>query len=376
MRSGWPLILAFTLVAAPVQARRGGPMPGLSAAELVAFKEGFLAFRSQVFPQQGLGPAFNATQCYLCHSNPLGGHSEKTVVRFGRDAGGAFDPLTSVGGSFLQSKGVASGCAEVLPPGADVVVRRNATSALGFGLVEAIPDQQIIDRAAAELAEQPARAGRVHMVTGVADGLPHVGRFGWKAQRALLIDVVGESMLNEMGFTNALFPADVAPNGDPALLARCDTAPDPEDVTDVLNKLTRLVRYLAPPPPHKKMTDVLLLGEQLFHAIGCGFCHYDGYTAVSPHPAIDGQRVPLYSDLLLHDVGTGDGIEDGDARGNEFRTAPLWSLRGGHPYLHDGRARTVADAIVAHGGQALAARNAYLALSVFDQKAILRFLRR
>jgi CxxC motif-containing protein (DUF1111 family) len=183
-------------------------------------------------------------------------------------------------------------------------------------------------------------------------------------------------MLNEMGFTNALFPIETAPNGDLGLLAQCDSVPDPEDTADFLNTVTFLLRFLAAPPPPSSVNEVTLLGEGLFDSIGCGFCHYAGYTAVSSHPALDGQSVPLYSDLLLHDIGTGDGIVQGDAQGNEFRTPPLWLVRGAHPYLHDGRARDVLQAIDAHHGQALDVRNAFFALSSSEQNAILRFLRR
>jgi CxxC motif-containing protein (DUF1111 family) len=360
----------------PAGARFGGPLPGLTDGELAEYRDGFNAFRAQVFVQQGLGPVFNATQCYTCHSNPaLGGQSGHMVTRFGRNTGG-FDPLANEGGSLLQTKGITGPCTETLPADADIVIKRNATSLLGAGLVEAIPDQQILDRAAAEAATNAASAGRVHVVTGVSDGLPHAGRFGWKSQGALIVDVVGEAMLNEMGFTNALFPTDEAPNGDPALLAQCDTAPDPEDTADVLHRLTRLVTFLSPPPPPAKLNDVKILGEALFHTIGCAFCHYEGYTAASTNPAIDGQSVPLYSDLLLHDVGTGDGIVQGDAQGNEFRTAPLWLVKGSQPYLHDGRARSIKDAIDAHANQAQFARDAYFALSAPEQNAVQRFLKR
>ncbi len=103
---------------------------------------------------------------------------------------------------------------------------------------------------------------------------------------------------------------------------------------------------------------------------------YTGYTSASSNPAIDGKSVDLYSDLLLHDIGTGDGIVQGDAQGNEFRTPPLWLVRGSHPYLHDGRARTVVEAIGAHEGQALEVREAFFALSSAEQNAILKFLKR
>jgi CxxC motif-containing protein (DUF1111 family) len=376
MRLVGPLALALCLAAGSAHARGGGPLPGLSEAELAEFKEGFVAFRTSLSRDRGLGPAYNLASCYPCHGHPaLGGQSPKTVTRFGRIDGDVFEPLDSAGGSLLQQRAISSACAEVVPADANVVVRRNATSALGDGLVEAIPDEQIIARAMAELAENPARAGRAAMVTGVSDGLPHVGRFGWKAQGALLVDFVGQAMVDEMGFTNALFPTEEAPGGDLALLARCDEVPDPEDTTDFLDKVTRLLRFLAPPPQPTKVNDVLLRGEAVFDAIGCGFCHSVGYTAASSNPAIGGQHVDLYSDLLLHDIGTGDGIAQGDARGNEFRTAPLWLVRGSHPYLHDGRARTVDEAIQAHEGQAADVRTAYVSLPSSDRNALVKFLR-
>jgi CxxC motif-containing protein (DUF1111 family) len=370
------LLVALSLVAGEAHGRGGGPLPGLTAAEVAQFKEGFDAFRINISRDLGLGPAYNMASCYPCHGHPaLGGQSTKTVTRFGRLEGGVFSPLDSAGGSLLQQKAITSECAEAVPAAANVVIQRNATSALGAGLIEAIPDQQIIDRATAELAENAARAGRVAMVTGVSDGLPHVGRFGWKAQGALLVDFVGQAMVDELGFTNVLFPVEEAPNGDQALLARCDAVPDPEDRMDFLGKVTLLLRFLSPPPQPTRVNDTTRRGETVFNAIGCGFCHAVGYTAVSSNPAIDGQRVDLYSDLLLHDIGTGDGIAQGAARGNEFRTPPLWLVRGSHPYLHDGRARSVAEAIEAHQGQALDVRIAYDALPPSDQNALQKFLR-
>ena len=374
MRSG-PLLLALLLAATTAHATGGGPLPGLSDAQLAEFKEGFLAFRAPVSQQQGLGPIYNMASCYPCHGHPaLGGQTPKTVTRFGRITNGIFDPLDSAGGSLLQAKAIRSSCAEVIPAAANLVVKRNVSSALGAGLIEAIPDQQIIDRATAEQTENAAWAGRAAIVTGVSDGLSHVGRFGWKAQAALIADVVGQAMVDELGFTNALFPTENAPNGNLALLAQCDSVPDPEDTIGFLDKVTHLLRYLGRPTQPSRVNDGVMQGEALFDSIGCSFCHYVGYTAVSSISALDGQSVALYSDLLLHDIGTGDGIVQGDAQGNEFRTAPLWLVRGSHPYLHDGRALSVADAIDAHQGQALDVRNAYLALSASEQHTLLKFL--
>src|SRR5262249_31286278 len=159
------------------------------------------------------------------------------------------------------------------------------------------------------------------------------------------------------------------------LVARCDAVSDPEDTRDFLNKISRLLRYLGRPASPSRVSDVAKQGEALFHSIGCAFCHYSGYTAVSPIAAIDGQSVEIYSDLLLHDIGTGDGVVQGDAQGNEFRTPPLWvGMR--HAYLHDGRVRSIPDAIDAHHGQAQDVRDAFFALSAAEQAAIVRFLKR
>ena len=372
-------MLILTVLAASAHAKGGGPLPGLTDVELAQFKEGFDAFRDQMFPEEGLGPLFNGRRCYLCHRNPaLGGRSNRSsaiLTRFGRVDGGIFDPLTSRGGSLLQQGTISPECAEVVPPEANVVAQRKVTPAFGAGLVEAIPDQQIVDRATAEQAAKPTMAGRVHLVTSPSDGLQHVGRFGWKAHQALIYDMVGEALLNELGVTNALFPVENAPNGDLGLLARCDAVPDPEDTRDFLNKITHLLRYIGPPATRGRVNDVALYGETVFHSIGCGFCHFTGYTAASPIAAIDGKSVPIYSDLLLHDIGTGDGIVQGDAQGNEFRTPLIWLAAVG-PFLHDGRARSVTDAIDAHRGQALPVRDAYFALPLSDQQAVLKFLKR
>lgn len=379
MRCVARIVLALTIAATSVHAKGGGPLPGLTDAQLAEFKEGFDAFRTQVSEMEGLGPAFNGARCYLCHSNPaLGGQSTRSravVTRFGRIDGGVFDPLAAHGGSILQHKAISAECAELVPAEANVVIQRVVTPTFGAGLIEAVPDQQIIDRATAEQAANAAWAGRVHIVTSVSDGGQHAGRFGWKAHNALIIDAVGEAMLNELGLTNALFPTETAPNGDLGLLAQCDAVPDPEDTRDFLNKITRLLRYLGRPASPSRVSEAAVQGEALFHSVGCSFCHYSGYTAVSPIAAIDGQSVEAYSDLLLHDIGTGDGVVQGDARGNEFRTPPLW-VGMKHPYLHDGRARSIPDAVDAHHGQAQDVRDRFFALSVAEQSAIVKYLKR
>src|SRR5262245_32998788 len=117
MRACWAVLLGLSLAAATVHARGGDPLPGLTPAEVAQYEEGFAAFRAHVSEEEGLGPAFNGSRCYLCHRGPaLGGQSNKAVVRFGSTTGGSFDPLASVGGPLLQEKAITSGCTEVVPP--------------------------------------------------------------------------------------------------------------------------------------------------------------------------------------------------------------------------------------------------------------------
>ena len=140
MRSVGLLLLALSLATGSAHGRGGGPLPGLSATELAEFKEGFDAFRTSLSRDQGLGPAYNLASCYPCHGHPaLGGQSPKTVTRFGRADGDVFQALGSAGGSLLQQKAISSDCAEVIPADANVVIRRNATSALGAGLIGRFP---------------------------------------------------------------------------------------------------------------------------------------------------------------------------------------------------------------------------------------------
>jgi CxxC motif-containing protein (DUF1111 family) len=250
--------------------------------------------------------------------------------------------------------------------------------------------------AAAQARAHPEQAGRVNHVLDPPDGTSRVGRFGWKAQHATLLAFSGDAYVNEMGVTNPLFPAENAPNGDLAKLARCDTVKDPED-TDDINKFASFMRFLAPPPgdpewdhgrdhewghgrDHQsghggnQATSSIERGQQVFEKIGCAVCHHAGFRAVSRIEAIDGRRVDAFSDFLLHDVGTGDGIVQGDAKGNEFRTPPLWGISDSAPYLHDGSANTIKDAIQRHANQGAAAQKAFHDLSFEDEKALLAFL--
>ncbi|PHX73506.1 MAG: hypothetical protein CK548_00765 [Opitutia bacterium] len=358
----------------------GQPLAGLTAAELAAFSEGGVEFRSAETVAGGLGPIFNDVSCIACHdAGGTGGASRRTVTRFGRTVNGVFDPLERQGGSLLQERSINPGIREVVPREANTVARRVTTPLFGAGLIEAIPDSTIM---LGTLGRKPAGiAGKVSVVRDVVSGKNLIGRFGWKAQQATLLAFSGDAYLNEMGITNRFFPKENAPNGNAELLARFDRVADVEDGIDPLNgkadidRAADFIRLLAP-PPRGPATASSVAGEAIFGRLDCAVCHTPtmrtGRQAIA---ALSGKDVGLYSDLLLHDMGAlGDGIAQGTAGARDMRTAPLWGLRSRPTWLHDGRANTVDQAVRGHAGEAQDSRNRYGALSAVERQQLLDFL--
>lgn len=360
--------------------RLGDPLSGLTREQMDDFSEGLAEFKAVEDAEGGLGPIFNNTSCAICHSaGGIGGGSATLVTRFGRNDGGHFDPLTQLGGSLLQSQALDPGILEKVPAEATIVVRRRSTALFGAGLVEAIPDSAILDLAKRKKAD--GILGRPAMVDDVATGQTRVGRFGWKAQQATLLSFAGDAYLNEMGVTSRLFPTENAPNGDQELLAQFDHVADPEDTVDPatgkgdIDLVADFMRLLAPPPP-LRVTGALQSGRNLFTRVGCAECHVPTIsTGSSKIRALDRKPVTLWSDLLLHDMGSlNDGIAQSGALANEMKTAPLWGLKHLAPYLHDGRAPTIADAIRAHDGEGAISRDRFNGLTQNQQRQLLEFL--
>jgi CxxC motif-containing protein (DUF1111 family) len=358
----------------------GQALPGLTEEELIAFLDGRESFRETETVADGIGPIFNDMSCVACHSaGGVGGASRRTVTRFGRTVNGVFDPFESQGGSLLQQRAINPAVREVVPRQANVVVQRVSTPIFGAGLIEAIPDSEIV---LGTLRVKPAGiAGKVSVVEDVVSGEPKIGRFGWKAQQATILAFSGDAYLNEMGITNRFFPEENAPNGNAALLARFDQVADLEDTIDPadgkadVDRLADFMRLLAP-PARLAVTGNAVLGERLFATMDCASCHTPSMrTGKHEIAALSEKTVGLFSDLLLHDMGAlGDGIAQGAAGVREMRTAPLWGLRLRPVWLHDGRANTVDAAIRAHDGEGAGARNKYNAASAADRAALLAFL--
>jgi CxxC motif-containing protein (DUF1111 family) len=355
-----------------------------------------------------------------------GGASAITEIRAGKlNADGSFNPLTNEDGtlfhlsSLTPASAYQSGAAgfdtvpsqETVPLDATIIAHRKTTPIFGAGLIEAIPDATIevnvhnpaVDGVTGRAAVLSDPVTTAIAASGVGPS-NFVGRFGWKCQEATLLAFAGDAYLNEVGITNRFFTTDLAPDGNQAALVSAEplgyslntpnspttqltptTLQDlpanpalPESPTnkDDIARFTDFMELLAPPPV-LPLSAQAIQGQQLFTSINCVACHkpsmQTGPSNVSP--ALAFRPVPLYSDLLLHQMGSlADGIAQANAQPTEMRTAPLWGLRARAPYLHDGRAQTILQAILLHDGEALTIKNRFAALPDSEQQAIIAFL--
>jgi CxxC motif-containing protein (DUF1111 family) len=360
----------------------GTPLQGLTAVEFQEFRLGLDDFLEVEASEEGLGPAFNGTSCAVCHNIPtIGGAGTMAELRAGRrNANGEFEALDKSGDTLFHMFSVPGhGCQPILPADTNVFARRVPIPLFGAGLVEAIPDQTLIDLEDPQDLDGDGISGRAALITDVETGQQRVGRFGWKAQHATLISFGADAYRNEMGITNDLFPNESVFGITPDRLRLCDPFPDPEDVREPrtgrrgIDNFASFMRFLAP-AGREEATDQIRAGEQTFAAIGCAACHVPALeTGSSPNPLFHRRPVPLFSDLLLHDVGTGDGIRQGAAEPNEIRTPALWGLRLRRPLLHDGTA-TLEQAILRHAREAEQARRGFELLNPVDRAALLAFL--
>ena len=365
----------------PVQP--GDPLPGLTASEFEEFRMGLEDFLEVEEAEEGLGPAFNGTSCAACHSIPaLGGIAPVTTVRAGiRQEDGSFRDIDPARGSLFQLFSIPThGCQSVIPPEANVIARRVPIPLFGAGLVEAIPDQTLLALEDPLDLDRDGVSGRAAIVIDLATGDRNVGRFGWKAQIATLLVFSGEAYRNEMGITNDLFPAELTFELSEAQLKACDPIPDPEDFTEPgtgrrgIDNFESFMKFLAP-ISRGPITDQVAVGQQVFAAIGCTSCHMSALqTGRSSNPLFDRRLVRLFSDLLLHDVGTGDGIQQGAATPDEVRTPALWGLRFRRPLLHDGSAATTVEAVERHSREAQLAKEGFDGLTPVDHQALMAFL--
>lgn len=387
MRSLFLVILATLTVAceaAPafVAGEPGTALPGLREDERGRFQTGQTLFNRIFTPEEGLGPAYNENQCSACHTVPAAGGTtgfERIVKASRYDGPGACDLLSREGGENVRTQMTpllrAHGDSpESVPAGATEVGRFLPTFLFGLGLVEAISDETITARADPNDANGDGISGRA---ARTPDG--RLGRFGRKADAATLEEFTRSALRLEMGITSGVGEGDLVGGAPPP--AGTDPAPDPETDQSTVDLLADFVRFLAPPAPapprSAEHADTLKSGERLFVRIGCTRCHTPRMrTARGDVPALDRQVVQLYSDLLLHDMGPGLANVCGyDASPAELRTAPLMGLGHRQFFLHDGRAFELRGAILAHGGEAQAIRNAFARLPWLEQEYLVMFLR-
>ncbi len=362
-------------------ARPGDPLAGVTPSEFEGFRIGLEDFREIEEPGDGLGPLFNGTGCASCHNVPvIGGGSPMTEMRAGaRDADGTF---RVVGGTTLyQLFSIPDHrCQSVVPAEATVVARRMSVPLFGAGLIEAIGDETLLALEDPFDRDRDGISGRAAIVVDVATGQRRVGRFGWKAQIATLLTFSGDAYTNEMGITNDLFPEEPYGGISEARMRECDRLRDPEDLVDprtgkrAIDNFEAFMKFLAP-VSRGTITEEARVGEQVFTSIGCASCHVPALsTGANASGSLNRKLVPLFSDLLLHDIGTGDGIAQEAAQPHEIRTPALWGLRFRRPLMHDGSAMTPSDAIRQHAGEASGVIEQYRRLVDQQRRALLAFL--
>jgi CxxC motif-containing protein (DUF1111 family) len=372
-------MLGLVLGACAPRHKLGGPLDGLSQEEQARFTAGRAVFERTFTPETGLGPIFNANGCAECHEAPVvGGTGDEVEVHAAAfdTATGFCDPLADRGGFVFQQhvtpalKAALGIDSEPIPAEATARAGRSTPAILGFGLLDAVPDAEIESMADPDDRDGDGISGRVnHFVDG------RVGRFGRKALVPTLREFNAGAFVVEMGITSPDAPTEETVGGNP-IPPGVDPVAEPELTADALSLADDFVRLAAPPDP-RPFSHAAKKGRKVFYSIECQRCHVTSLTTGdSPVKALRYREVHAYTDLLLHDMGP--DLADiclGDATPSEFRTAPLMGIRNATKFLHDGRAKTLEEAIRLHGGEASHARARFDALTPKQREALLEFLR-
>jgi CxxC motif-containing protein (DUF1111 family) len=374
--------------------------------------------------RDGLGPVYNALSCSGCHlhdgrAQPPSASSDSPGLLFrlsvpGEDRHGGPVPEPTYGGQFndLSIPGVPSeGTVDIEHTSVDgtfadgtkytldrpsyqlngalgplakdaMVSPRIAPAMTGVGLLEAVPASDVIARADPDDVDRDGISGRPNMVWDLDGDAVVLGRFGWKASQPSVRQQVAGAFQGDIGITSSLHP------DQPCTIAEtaCVAAPNggaPELDEHKLDRVTFYSRTLGVPARRDIDKPAVADGAKLFAGLGCSSCHTPTLTTGETDiPELAHQEIHPYTDLLLHDMGPdlADGRPDFGASGSEWRTAPLWgiglvSVVDGHTrFMHDGRARSIEEAILWHGGEAAAAQLAYRDLSADDRAKLLAFV--
>ena len=405
----------------------GNAYPNLDAAEsdlhdLGDSKFGATFVTAPAIVNSGLGPLYNNVSCASCHHNDgngeptAGGPKSALLIRVsmpGTDEHGGPVPVPGYGLQ-IEDKAPIGKQPEAtvnisynyqtysFPDGETYELRRpiyslaNPYTALpggyllsarvplpviGLGMLEAVPENDILANADPDDRDQDGISGRANYVWDIQSRSTKVGRFGWKANVPTIIDQIAGALSNDMGITTSLIPVETS-FGQPQDDGLKD---DPELTDSVLNALDFYIHTLSVPARRDVTDPQVIKGKTVFKEAGCNKCHLETLTTATDvaFPAISNQRIHPYTDLLLHDMGSSlaDGRPDYLADGSEWRTPPLWGIglyeRVTTPthYLNDGRARTLIEAIMWHGGEASRAKAYVSQLSKTDRDALIAFLK-
>jgi CxxC motif-containing protein (DUF1111 family) len=335
----------------------------------------------------GVGPTYNAQSCRECHQNVVtGGASQVTVQRSGQTVNGQF--FESLGGSLIHSRATYPDIMEHVVVADNTRTFRISPNTLGDGFVEAIANSTLLFIRDSQPASMRGSAVMVPVLEG--NGEARIGRFGWKSQHASLQSFSVDAYLNEMGITTPLLPEENTSGGYfVGFGSGYDPLPEPEDDGDDAKAFADFMRATKAPSRGPITADVLA-GEKVFKQVGCNVCHLPAIATTLPGSVINGGSfaVPAalgnkiihpYSDFLLHNVGTGDGIPiqptpEYAATAQQIRTAPLWGLRTRNRLMHDGLTFTLQEAIQRHAGQAATVTKAYNALTTAQKNQLMSFL--
>jgi CxxC motif-containing protein (DUF1111 family) len=382
---------ATVQVADDIFAPLGAPLPAATPEQLAAFERGREVALRRFVPEDGLGPEFNLTFCAGCHEKPVfggGAGHYRDFLLVGDEL--APDTVIPRGKNGVQRQFSLDSGRAASDQLTNLSATRNPIPFFGAGLLAEIPDTEIVSHADPDDSNGDGISGRANY-----DGM-FVGRFGRKAQTSSIELFVRGPLFNHLGITSnplsierradlptfkaappsialeasgevgAIVAAQAVIPDEPTI--DLDDVPDPELSESDLFDLVCFAMLLAAPEPDEP-TAQSRSGRETFHAIACAKCHLPSLR--SPRGAI-----PAYTDLLLHDMGDdlADGFPMQDSTGREFRTQPLWGIAAASPYLHDGRAATIDDAIRLHGGEAASIRDAYVALAADEREDLLAFL--
>ena len=361
-----------------------GPVEGLTNAEMTRFISGDKAFNDAIFTSaNGLGPVFVATSCGSCHAGDGKGHPFTMLTRFGQaDSNG--NTYLEMGGPQLQNRAIPGYSPEVLPPGAPFS-RFMPPANTGMGFIELVPDADILAMSDPYDANGDGISGVPNWIALAPYLIPHpqaitqngkyIHRFGKKAAAYNLLNQTVNAYNQDMGITSLYSPIDVYSG----------KQTDPEVNLQTLNDVVFYLQTLKAPVQRNTSDPQVLSGKAIFTQINCSGCHMPKLkTGNSPVEALDNKDFFPYTDLLLHDMGSGldDGYTEGMATSAEWRTPALWGLglspnsQGGQYFLmHDGRAHSIEDAILMHGGEATDSKTKFEQLGTEEKAALLAFLK-